>query len=64
MNSEESLWNVPDVARYLNVRRDTIYRWLGKKKMPAIRIGKKWLFRREEIDAWLKTAEAQPQEDK
>ena len=53
MNSNESLWNVDDVGKYLNISRDTVYRWIGKKQMPAMRIGKKWLFRKNEIDVWL-----------
>lgn len=59
MNSNESLWNVDDVGKYLNVSRDTVYRWIDKKQMPAIRIGKKWLFRKDEIDAWLNNMERQ-----
>ena len=57
MESDNSLWNVEAVGKYLNVSKDTIYRWIDKKSMPAIRIGKKWLFRKEEIDSWLNSAE-------
>ncbi|MBR6058780.1 MAG: helix-turn-helix domain-containing protein [Victivallales bacterium] len=53
MNSNESLWNADDVGKYLNISRDTVYRWINKKQMPATRIGKKWLFRKNEIDVWL-----------
>lgn len=57
MESKNSLWNVEAVGKYLNVSKDTIYRWIDTKKMPAIRVGKKWLFRKEAIDAWLNSAE-------
>ena len=53
MNSNESIWTVDDIGKYLNVSRDTIYRWIEKKQMPAICIGKKRLSRKDEIDAWL-----------
>ena len=53
MKSNESLWNVDEVGKQLNISRDTVYRWIDKKQMPAIRIGKKWLFRKNEIDVWL-----------
>jgi len=53
MKSDESLWNADDVGKYLNVSKDTIYRWIETKQMPTVRVGKKWLFRKEEIDAWL-----------
>ena len=59
MSSDESLWKAEDVGRYLNVSKDTIYRWIESKQMPAVRIGKKWLFRKESIDLWLKELERQ-----
>ena len=57
MESEPSLWNVEAVGKYLNVSKDTIDRWMDNKKKPAILAGKKWLFRKEAIDAWLNSAE-------
>ena len=62
MNSEETLWDVEEVAKYLKVSKDTIYRWIESKQMPAVRIGKKWLFRKESIDLWLKELERQQKE--
>ncbi|MBR6471326.1 MAG: helix-turn-helix domain-containing protein [Victivallales bacterium] len=62
MSSDESLWKVEDVGKYLNVSKDTIYRWIESKQMPAVRIGKKWLFRKESIDLWLKELERQQKE--
>ena len=53
MNSEESLWDIVEAAQNLKASKDTIYRWIDKKQMPTLKIGKKWLFRREEIDGWL-----------
>lgn len=61
MNAEESLWDIEEVAQYLKVTKDTIYRWIDKKGMPAIKIGKKWLFRRNDIDAWLNGLDRQKQ---
>lgn len=42
----------------IQVSNDTIYRWIEKKQMPAKRIGKKWLFKKEEIDAWIDATDA------
>ncbi len=58
MDNENCWWTVDDVSRYLQVSNDTIYRWIGKKQMPAKRIGKKWLFKKEEIDAWIDATDA------
>ena len=56
MTSDDCWWTADDVSRYLQVSSDTIYRWIEKKKMPAKRIGKKWLFKKDEIDAWIESA--------
>ncbi|MBQ6473649.1 MAG: excisionase family DNA-binding protein [Victivallales bacterium] len=39
MSSDESLWKAEDVGKYLNVSKDTIYRWIESKQMPAVRTG-------------------------
>ena len=53
--TDDCWWTAEDVGRYLQVSSDTIYRWIEKKGMPAKRIGKKWLFKKAEIDAWINT---------
>jgi len=61
MNADDSLWDIDEVAQYLKVTKDTVYRWIAKKQMPAIKIGKKWLFRRNDIDVWLSSMDHQKQ---
>ena len=39
MNSDDSLWDIDEVAQYLKVTKDPIYHWIEKK--PAIKVGKK-----------------------
>ena len=53
MKIEDSLWDVDEVAKYLKTGKDTVYRWIASKDMPSLKVGKKWLFRKEEVDAWL-----------
>lgn len=42
-----------DVCDYLSVTAETISKWIRNKGMPAHKIGKEWLFRQQEIDAWV-----------
>jgi excisionase family DNA binding protein len=49
----EDLWDVKRVARYLDVTERTVYGKLQKGEIPAIRVGGRWRFRPEEIEAWL-----------
>jgi len=64
MNSEESLWDIDEVAKYLKASKDSVYRWITKKHMPCMKVGKKWLFRKEEIDVWLDKTQRPNTEDK
>lgn len=45
--------SVEGIAEYLGVSKETIYRWLERKKIPAHRIGKLWKFKPSEVDRWV-----------
>ena len=49
---EERWRSVDEVAACLGVSRETVYRWIASKRMPAHRIGKFWKFKTSELDAW------------
>lgn len=50
--------SVEEIAAHLGVSKESIYRWLEKKKIPAHRIGKLWKFQASEVDKWVKQGEA------
>ena len=45
--------SVEEIAAYLGVKKDTIYKWIDRRKMPAHKVGRLWKFRKEEIDQWI-----------
>jgi len=47
------LMTIEEVAEYLRVKKRTIYEWLKKGKIPAIKTVGQWRFKKEKIDAWL-----------
>ncbi|MBI5415839.1 MAG: helix-turn-helix domain-containing protein [Candidatus Omnitrophica bacterium] len=49
----QQLLTIDEVAGYLRVKRRTIYEWLKKGKIPAIKTVGQWRFKKEKIDAWL-----------
>jgi len=51
--SQEALLNVKQVAEYLQLKESTIYSWAQDGKVPAIKIGRTWRFRRSDLDGWL-----------
>jgi PTS system nitrogen regulatory IIA component len=48
--------NVDEVARYLRVVPDTIYRKARRGEIPAVKMGKVWRFPKETLDKWLNDA--------
>ena len=55
----EDRWlSVDEIAAYLGIKRDTVYKWIGDKNMPAHRVGRLWKFRKEEVDEWVKAGGA------
>lgn len=46
--------SVEEVAQHLGVTRDSIYRWIEHKSLPAHRIGRLWKFKLTEVDDWVR----------
>lgn len=47
--------SVDEIAAYLGVKRDTVYKWIGRKKMPAHKVGRLWKFQKYEVDQWVRS---------
>jgi excisionase family DNA binding protein len=44
---------VKDVAEYLQLSTDQIYRLAQQGKIPASKVGARWRFKRGKIDEWV-----------
>ncbi len=51
--------SVDEITAHLGVARDTVYRWIDRKGMPAHRVGKLWKFKASEVDEWVRSGGAQ-----
>lgn len=54
----EPWFSVEEISRHLGVSKETIYRWLEKKRIPAHRMGKLWKFKPSEVDLWVQNGGA------
>jgi DNA binding domain protein, excisionase family len=50
----ERMLTVTDVCKYLSVTNETVYSWIKRTDIPALRVGKRWLFNKAELDQWIK----------
>jgi len=48
-----NLMTIDEVADYLRVKKRTVYDWVKKGKIPAVKTVGLWRFCRERIDQWL-----------
>ncbi len=49
----ERLMTLEEVADYLRLSKDTVYRMASTGKLPASKVGSQWRFRKDDVDAWL-----------
>lgn len=54
-NNMPKLLDVEELAKYLKLKKQTIYNWLNQKKISGMKIGGVWRFDKAEIDKWLKS---------
>lgn len=53
MEAIEPWYSLEEISRHLGVSKETIYRWLEQKNIPAHRMGKLWKFKASEVDKWV-----------
>jgi excisionase family DNA binding protein len=53
--TDEIFLTTEEILEYLQVNLRTVYRLIKAGKIPAVRVGRQWRFRKRDIDAWLDT---------
>jgi len=51
--AEIDIMTIEQVAKYLKLKPQTIYKWAQEGSIPAAKIGKEWRFRKRIIDEWI-----------
>ncbi len=52
---DETFLTTDEVLAYLQVNLRTVYRLIKAGKLPAVRVGRQWRFRKGDLDAWLES---------
>lgn len=56
--SSEPWVSVEEVAKHLGVAKDSVYRWIDNRQLPAHKLGRLWKFKLTEVDAWVRAGGA------
>jgi excisionase family DNA binding protein len=54
----EPLLSTAAVAKWLGISTRAVCLWAECKSIPALKIGRQWRFRPEEVQAWIQSPEA------
>jgi len=50
---DHEILTLEEVADYLRLKPQTIYKWAQERRIPVVKLGKEWRFRRSVLDRWL-----------
>ena len=56
--------SVEEIAEHLGVTKDSVYRWIEKRGLPAHKVGKLWKFKKDEVDAWVRSGHGSEDDEK
>jgi excisionase family DNA binding protein len=54
VNPNDGIMTVHDVAEYLRLSEAKVYKMANEGRVPALRMGKAWRFKKELIDEWIR----------
>ena len=50
----DEIMTMDELAEYLKISKSTLYKLATDNKLPGTKIGKRWRFHKDAIDAWVK----------
>lgn len=50
--------SLDEISAHLGVSKDTIYRWIDRREMPAHKVGRLWKFKVSQVDTWVQAGNA------
>ena len=52
----DEIMTLEEVAKYLKLQPQTVYKWAQEGQIPGAKLGKEWRFRRRILDEWIDSA--------
>ena len=52
--NRDDIMTMDELAEYLKISKSTLYKLAQDNKLPGQKIGKRWRFHKDAVDAWVK----------
>ncbi len=52
--------SIEEISEHLGVKKDTVYKWVASKRLPAHKVGRLLKFQIKEVDKWVRDGKAAP----
>jgi excisionase family DNA binding protein len=53
VTEEDEIMTLEEVAKYLKLQPQTVYKWAQEGQIPGAKLGKEWRFRRRILNEWV-----------
>ena len=53
---DDEIMTIEEVAKYLKMTPQTVYKWAQEDQIPGTKLGKEWRFRKSLLDEWIDTS--------
>jgi excisionase family DNA binding protein len=53
---DDEIMTIEEVAKYLKMTPQTVYKWAQEDQIPGTKLGKEWRFRKAILDEWIDTS--------
>ena len=57
MGNDTRLMNAEEAAKFLGIKKSTVYAWVAQRRLPYIKVGHLLKFRPRALERWLKERE-------
>jgi excisionase family DNA binding protein len=54
---DDQILTLQEVSKYLKLHKATVYKMAQAGKIPALKVGKVWRFKRTKLEVWLERQE-------
>ncbi|MGQ9523679.1 MAG: helix-turn-helix domain-containing protein [Armatimonadota bacterium] len=63
MACDDNILTIAEVADYLRLNPQTVYRLAQQGQLPGFKVGRHWRFSRRHIEEWIKAQVRRPREE-